>query len=101
MADNCLGNAAGCAEDDASARVLSKGIIRLGVGQICKIYAGLLYHPDELLRGEHEVNEPFAVLHKLGTRSLGFLGRAGHYCDRVQLIVGVVLPEDSAEHFHR
>ena len=101
VADNGFGDAAGNAEDDAGAGVLGKGIVRLGVRQVCKVYAGLFYHFRKLLRCEHEVDEPLAVLDELGTGSLGLLCRAGHYCNGIQLIVGVVLAEYRAEHLHR
>ena len=101
MADNGFGDAAGNAEDDTGAGVLGEGIVRLGIGQVGKVNAGLFYHFCKLLSCEHEVDEPLAVLDKLGTCSLCLLGRAGHNRDGVQLIVGVVLAEYRAEHLHR
>ena len=101
VADNSLRYAAGDAEYDAGAGVLGEGIVGLSVGKLGKVNAGLLYHPRKLLSGQHKVNKPLAVLYELGTRGLCLLRRAGHDSDRVQLIVGVMLPEDSAEHLHR
>ena len=100
MADYSLRYAACHAEDNAGSGVRSKGSVRLGVGQVFEVNTGLGYHTSQLLRGEDKIDEPFAVLFKLGALCLRFLGGAGHYCHGEDALSSEVSADKRAEHLH-
>ena len=101
VANDRLRDAARDAEDDARAGVIAQRIVRLGVRQVRKVDAGRLNHANQLVCGEHEIDQALAVLLQLGTLCLEFLGGAGHDGDGVDVLVFELLADDRAEHLHR
>ena len=99
-ADNGLGHAAGDAEDDACAGVITQRIVGLGLGQPGKVDTGFLDHAAQFLSGQDQIDQTLAVLLQFGTLCLKLLGSAGHDGHGVNIFALELATDDGAQHFH-
>lgn len=101
-AEDCLGNAAGCAEDNAAAGEHTEGCIDSLGCDVFEVNACGLYHADKLLGGENGIDLGLAVMLELLAVCLELLGGAGHYgkVEVVHAVVLLALDDDGGQHVH-
>lgn len=81
--------------------VVAERSVGLFIRERGEVDAGLLDHVAQLARRDDEVDEPLAVLLKLGARSLELLAGAGHDGHGIDVLTRKLLADERAEHRHR
>lgn len=102
-AENSLGNAAGCAENDACTGEHAERCIDSFGNNGIEFDAGSPDHVDELLSCDNSINIGLAVMGEFAACSLEFFAGARHYGDVEMFLFAILLllDDERGKHLHR